>query len=63
MDSLMTLIDRWHAHERDGDPEAGEARHTLEMRIAELGGYASGVGDAISPEVSAVFAHLIDGKA
>jgi hypothetical protein len=45
--SLLNLIDRWHAHERDSDPEREQARHDLELRITKLEGVAIGLGSAM----------------
>jgi hypothetical protein len=41
--SLLDLIDRWHAYERDGDPEARDARLDLELRIASIRGFTEGL--------------------
>lgn len=44
MDSLQTLIDRWHDMVINGALDDGivEARHALELRLAELTGTLRG---------------------
>jgi hypothetical protein len=59
MESLLVLIERWHAYERDGDPEATEARHALELRLATLSGYVLGMSH-YSPAAERLV-KLIDG--
>jgi len=45
MEPLITLIERWHAHERDGDPEADRALRDLEIRLAAIAAYATALVD------------------
>lgn len=59
--SLLDLIDRWHAHERDGDPEAGPARHALELRLAGLRGAVGGAVSYGSTDFAGHLRGFIDG--
>lgn len=62
--SLLDLVDRWHAHDRDGDPEARAARFDLEIRIATLRGYAQGLASGTNSPVANIrrVNELVDGK-
>jgi len=64
MDSLMTLIDRWHAHDRDGDPEAYEARQELILRLASIQGFAEGLALITPGAANAIprLRELFDGR-
>ena len=60
--SLLDLVDRWHAHARDDDPEQHEARRDLETRLATLRGFAVGVTWAMPPRAVAGLLEKIDGR-
>lgn len=61
VDPIEVLIERWHTHARDGDPEADAAAHALAVRLATLRGYAMALVD-LDVASAGGFVMIIDGN-